>query len=74
LSLVGTTIRNIRVTEQIGGGGRGEFYLGIDEVLGRQVAVKVIRAAMRPDAKVKTRFVREARLLSQLEHPNICRI
>jgi len=74
MSLVGTTIRNIRITEQLGAGGMGEVYLGVDEVLGRQVAVKVIRAAMRPDAKVKTRFVREARLLSQLEHPNICRI
>ncbi|MEE4271739.1 MAG: serine/threonine-protein kinase [Thermoanaerobaculales bacterium] len=73
-TLVGTSIRNIRITELVGAGGMGEVYLGIDEVLGRQVAVKVIRAAMRPDAKVKSRFVREARLLSQLDHPNICRI
>jgi len=73
-TLVGTSIRNIRITELIGAGGMGEVYLGTDEVLGRRVAVKAIRAAMRPDARVKARFVREARLLSQLEHPNICRI
>ena len=46
-TLVGTSIRNIRITELVGAGGLGEDYHGIDEVLGRQVAVKVIRAAMR---------------------------
>ncbi len=74
MTLVGTHVRNIRLVERLGGGGMGEVYLGADEVLGRKVAVKAIRAEMRPSLKAKSRFVREARLLSQLEHPNICRI
>jgi len=74
MPLVGTNIRNIRITDRLGKGGMGEVYLGIDEVLGRKVAVKAIRSTMRPSAIARTRFVREARLLSQLEHPNICRI
>lgn len=74
MSLVGRNVRNIRIVEKLGGGGMGEVYLGVDEVLGRRVAIKAIRASMRPDRDAKTRFVREARLLSQLEHPNICRI
>ena len=74
MTLVGTSVRNIRITDKLGEGGMGEVYLGIDEVLGRKVAVKAIRTTMRPRSNVKLRFVREARLLSQLEHPNICRI
>ncbi len=74
MTLVGTSVRSIRIVDKLGEGGMGEVYLGFDEVLGRQVAIKAIRASMRQGGKAKARFFREARLLSQLEHPNICRI
>ena len=70
----GTTIRDIRIIEPLGEGGMGETWLGVQESIGREVAVKVIRADRRLDAAAKTRFLREARILGQLEHPNICRI
>ncbi len=73
-TLVGSKIRSIRVEELIGRGGMGEVYLGFDETLERKVALKSIRREqrLRPDARA--RFLREARVLSQLKHPNICQI
>ncbi len=72
--LLGTTVHGIRLVEELGKGGMGEVYVGVDETLGRRVAVKAVHADRRMDAHAKTRFLREARILSQLEHPNICRI
>ncbi len=74
VTLIGTTVRNIRLAELVGEGGMGEVYLGIDETLGRNVAVKAIRGERRLDAGARSRFLREARVLSRLEHPNICRL
>jgi tetratricopeptide (TPR) repeat protein/tRNA A-37 threonylcarbamoyl transferase component Bud32 len=74
VSLVGETVRSIRVVELLGEGGMGEVYLGDDQVLKRQVALKVIRAGKRMDDHARARFLREAQILSQLEHPNICGI
>ena len=52
----------------------GEVYLGYDEMLEREVAVKTLGAHRRLDPEVKSRFLREARILSRLDHPGICRI
>jgi serine/threonine-protein kinase len=52
----------------------GEVYAGLDEVLARRVALKAIRGEHRLQASARARFLREARILSQLDHPNICRI
>jgi serine/threonine protein kinase/Tfp pilus assembly protein PilF len=74
MSLIGKTIGHIRIVESIGHGGMGEVYTGYDDALERKVAVKVIGARSRLNAESKARFLREARVLSQLDHPNICRI
>ncbi len=52
----------------------GEVYVGVDETLGRRVAVKVMRDERRLDPTSKRRFLREARILSRIEHPAICRV
>ena len=52
----------------------GEVYAGFDETLKRRVAMKAIRAEQRLDAVAKARFLREARILSQLDHPHVCRV
>ena len=52
----------------------GEVYQGFDTRLQRQVAVKTLRAGHRPDSDMKARFLREARLLSQIDHPAICKV
>ncbi|MFA6957795.1 MAG: protein kinase [Thermoanaerobaculia bacterium] len=73
-SLVGQRIGHFRVVDLIGRGGMGEVYVGHDETLERRVALKTIRADRRLDSNAKARFLREARVLSQLHHPNICQI
>ncbi|MEE8524640.1 MAG: serine/threonine-protein kinase [Thermoanaerobaculia bacterium] len=74
MSLVGTTVGRIRVLETLGKGGMGDVYVGYDETLKRKVALKAIRDESRLDDEAKARFLREARMLSQLDHPGICRI
>jgi len=74
MSLVGTTLGRIRIVDSLGKGGMGEVYVGWDETLKRRVALKAIHGAQRFDAEAKARFLREARILSQLDHPGICRI
>lgn len=70
----GRRVGRIRILESLGRGGMGEVYEGFDETLERPVAVKVIRGKYRLNPESKGRFLREARVLSKLEHPNICRI
>jgi tetratricopeptide (TPR) repeat protein len=74
MSLVGTSVGHIRIVGDIGRGGMGEVYIGLDERLQRRVALKAIRAEYRLDPGARARFLREARMLSQLEDPHICRI
>jgi serine/threonine protein kinase/Tfp pilus assembly protein PilF len=73
-NLVGTTIGNIRIDAMLGAGGMGEVYRGFDTRLERRVAVKTIRADQLLEPDVKARFLREARILSRIEHPSICQV
>jgi serine/threonine protein kinase len=52
----------------------GEVYLARDTKLDRDVAIKVLPAAMTRDAERVARFEREAKLLASLNHPNIAAI
>jgi tRNA A-37 threonylcarbamoyl transferase component Bud32/dienelactone hydrolase len=59
------------VVETIGAGGMGEVYRARDTRLDRDVAIKVLPAALVADAVRRARFVQEARAASALEHPHI---
>lgn len=72
--LEGTKVRNTVLLRRLGRGGMGEVYEGRDDTLQRMVAVKVLRSEKRLDPLAKQRFLREARILSKVEHPNICRV
>jgi eukaryotic-like serine/threonine-protein kinase len=74
MSMIGKTIGHIRIEGIIGRGGMGEVYRGFDDTLQRKVAIKSIAAADRLTPEMKSRFLREARALSRLEHPHICQI
>ncbi|MCP4663201.1 MAG: tetratricopeptide repeat protein [bacterium] len=74
MTLQGTRVRQFRIMESLGEGGMGDVYLGYDEKLNRKVALKVLRKEHRLRPEAKARLLREARLLSQLDHPHICRI
>jgi Tol biopolymer transport system component len=67
----GARLGPYEVTNQIGVGGMGEVYRAIDPNLGRQVAIKVLPAAIAQDPERVARFEREARTLATLNHPNI---
>ncbi len=70
----GQVVGHVRLVAPLGSGGMGEVWQGVDETLGRSVAVKAIRSRWHGDDRIRRRFAREARLLSRLEHPNICRL
>ncbi|HXT20802.1 MAG TPA: serine/threonine-protein kinase, partial [Thermoanaerobaculia bacterium] len=74
MSLVGTTLGNIRIEAPLGAGGMGEVYLGFHLKLERRVAVKTIRPERRLSPAAKARLLREARVLSKLGHPGICQV
>ncbi|MBR2603816.1 MAG: Stk1 family PASTA domain-containing Ser/Thr kinase [Bacilli bacterium] len=58
----------------IGEGGMANVYLGYDTILGRDVAIKVLRGDLADDEKFVRRFRREAQSASLLNHPNIVQI
>lgn len=60
------------IVDPLGHGAMGEVYRARDTRLGRDVAVKVLPAAFAGDADRLSRLEREARLISQVSHPNIC--
>ena len=63
-----------RLVRKIGSGGMGTVYLGWDERLDREVAVKVLPAGSVDTEEARIRFRKEAKLLSKLNHPNIATI
>jgi serine/threonine protein kinase len=70
----GRTIGNYKVVDRIGQGGMGTVFRAIDSRLGRTVALKVISSHLSSPADEKTRFFREAKAASALNHPNIVTI
>lgn len=74
MSLIGRKLRSIEIRAPLGEGGMSEVYIGFDHKLRRQVAVKALRHERRLEPSAKMRFLREARILSQLNHPKICQI
>lgn len=55
----------------LGSGGMGEVYRAKDSGLGRDVAVKILSRAVASDPEFVRRFEREARVVGQLDHPNV---
>jgi serine/threonine protein kinase len=70
----GTRIGPYEIVSPLGAGGMGEVYRARDSKLGREVALKVLPAALASDANYLARFQREAQALAALNHPNIAAI
>ena len=68
----GTTLGPYQVTAKIGEGGMGEVYKANDTRLDRTVAIKVLPEHLAESPERKVRFEREAKAISQLNHPHIC--
>ncbi|HET9235210.1 MAG TPA: protein kinase, partial [Candidatus Eisenbacteria bacterium] len=68
----GTRLGPYEVLSSLGAGGMGEVYRARDTRLGRDVAIKVLPQHLSGTPELRARFEREARSVSQLNHPNIC--
>ena len=68
----GTRLGPYEVVSLVGAGGMGEVYKARDTRLDRTVAIKILPPELAADAQFRERFDREARAVSQLDHPYIC--
>src|SRR5258708_22285510 len=67
-------IEHYELIRKLGSGGSGMVYLANDTLLTRPVVLKVLkRGALTPE-QMRTTVLREARLASAIEHPNVCAI
>ncbi|HEX8502379.1 MAG TPA: protein kinase [Pyrinomonadaceae bacterium] len=71
--MIGKTISHYRILGQVGEGGMGVVYVAEDLHLGRRVAIKIPHAG-RDESHYRARFLREARSVSKLRHPNIAAV
>ena len=67
-------IGKYQVLEQIAAGGQGIVYRALDPDLQREIAIKVLHAHLSFDAQYQERFLREARMVASLNHPNVVTI
>ncbi|MFZ0256865.1 MAG: protein kinase, partial [Gammaproteobacteria bacterium] len=65
------TIAGYRIEHELGRGGMSIVYLAVQESLQRRLAIKVMSPALTLDPAFKERFLREGRIVAQLNHPNI---
>src|SRR5947208_11648362 len=69
--VAGTKLRRYEIRSKIGEGGMGEVYRAYDATMHREVAIKVLPAALSTDKERLARFEQEAQTAGALNHPNI---
>ena len=72
--MIGTRLGPYEITAKLGEGGMGLVFRAKDFQLGREVALKVLPEGFTQDPERLARFEREAKLLAQLNHPNIAQV
>jgi len=68
------TIEHYEILRRLGAGGSGVVYLANDTLLQRPVVLKILRAGLLSAQQMRSTVLREARLASAIEHPNVCGI
>jgi serine/threonine-protein kinase len=67
-------IEQYEILRRLGAGGSGVVYLANDTLLTRPVVLKILRRGLLTQGQMRTTVLREARLASAIEHPNVCTI
>ena len=68
----GARLGPYEILSLVGAGGMGEVYKSRDTRLNRTVAIKILPDSLAADPSFRERFDREARTISQLDHPHVC--
>lgn len=68
------TIEHYEIIRRLGAGGSGVVYLANDTLLQRPVVLKILRTGLLSAQQLRSTVLREARLASAIEHPNVCAI
>ncbi len=68
------TIEHYEIVRRLGAGGSGVVYLANDMLLQRPVVLKILRTGLLSAEQLRSTVLREARLASAIEHPNVCAI
>jgi serine/threonine-protein kinase len=68
------TIEHYEILRRLGAGGSGVVYLATDTLLQRPVVMKILRTGLLSAVQMRSTVLREARLASAIEHPNVCAI
>jgi serine/threonine-protein kinase len=68
------TIEQYEIVRKLGSGGSGVVYLANDTLLQRPVVLKILRAGLLSAEQMRNTVLREARLASAIDHPNVCAI
>src|SRR5215216_189402 len=69
--MIGNVVANYKIIDKIGEGGMGAVFLGVDTMLEREVAIKMLRPELARQPNIVERFRTEAVTLAKLNHPNI---
>ena len=69
--MIGTVVGNYKIIDKIGEGGMGSVFKGVDLMLEREVAIKMLRPELAQQPNVVERFRTEAVTLAKLNHPNV---
>lgn len=70
-TLIGTMVGEYQVSAVIGEGGMGTVFSGVHPLIGKEVAIKVLKPSLSDDAEVMERFLAEAKAVNTIRHPNI---
>src|SRR6202789_4448318 len=68
------TIEHYEILRKLGAGGSGVVFLANDSLLQRPVVLKILRTGVLSAEQLRSTVLREARLASAIEHPNVCAI
>jgi serine/threonine-protein kinase len=72
--VAGTVVERYQVQKLLGAGAMGEVFLAIDRELNRKVALKILSDAHRDNRELRARFIREARAVAAVSHPNVVQV